>query len=361
MRDIGRIPVTSLALDPQNPRLPERIQGGRQEELLEYLFENDVLDELAASFIANGYFDNEPILVLPEGDDGKRIVVEGNRRVSTLLVLAQADVALELDLAFDLTSVPTPDQVERLSTVPAYEVENREELGAYLGYRHIGGIRPWPAESKARWIHRSVLAAVDAGAANPFYEVGRTFGSNARGVRTSYLTLELLRRARVDFGIDTTYVERNRFSVWGILVSNTRIREYIHLQSDPRDFAAIQDALEGVRTDRVGDVVRDLTPDGSRPALLADSRMVSKYAEVLVNERAHEVLRSYGDLTLATAVLEQGALADRLNSHVRGLRELLVDAGRLPVDTTALNAATELSELARSIRAVVADRFASDE
>lgn len=361
MHDIGRIPVTSLSLDPENPRLPERIQGASQEVLLEYLFENDVLDELAASFIANGYFDNEPILVLPEGADGKRIVVEGNRRVSTLLVIAQADVARELDLAFELMTVPTPDQVQRLATVPAYEVENREELGAYLGYRHIGGIRPWPAESKARWIHRSVLAAVGAGVADPFYDVGRTFGSNARGVRTSYLTLELLRRARVEYGIDTTYVERSRFSVWGILVANNRIREYIHLQRDARDFAAVQEALEGVRADRVGDIVRDLTPDGGRPALLADSRLVSKYAEVLVNERARELLHSYGDLILATAVLEQGALADRLNSHVRSLRELLVDAGRLHVDSSALNAATELFELARSVRAVVAERRASDD
>lgn len=359
VHDIGRVTVAELHLDPENPRLPERVQGSGQAGLLSYLFENDVLDELAASFIANGYFDNEPILVLPPDTEGNRVVVEGNRRVATLLVMMQAPVAREFDLAFDLSTQPTPERLEHLSTVPAYEVENREELGAYLGYRHIGGIRPWPAESKARWIHRSVIAASQAGAPDPFYEVGRTFGSNARGVRTAYLTLELLRRSRVEFGIDTTYVERNRYSVWGILLSNSRIREYIGLDGNARDFLSLQGALEDVRVDRVRELITDLSPDGPRPALLADSRLVSKYAEVITNERAQGVLRTYGDLSLAAAVLEQGALAERLEAEARALREILLDAGRLHVDQAAVAASSEVADLSRAIRAVVADRFSA--
>lgn len=356
MRNIGPVPTDTLLLDPENPRLPERIQGGSQDELLEYLFDNDVLDELAASFVANGYFDNEPILVLPPDPDGNRVVVEGNRRVSTLLVLTGAPVAQGLDLAFQLTTEPTQGQLDALRTVPAYEVANRDELGAYLGYRHIGGIRPWPAESKARWIHRSVVAAAQDGSSDPFYDVGRTFGSNARGVRTTYLTLELLRRARVEHGIDTTYVERNRYSVWGIVVSNSRVRTYIGLENNARSYSAVEASLDRVNLARVGEIVEDLTPDGTRPALLSDSRQVSRYAEVLTDERARDVLRTYGEMSLAILVLEQGALTERLRSQARSLREILVDAGRVAVDEDAPAAAEEVAELARSIRAVVNER-----
>lgn len=195
-----------------------------------------------------------------------------------------------------------------------------------------------------------------SGSSDPFYDVGRTFGSNARGVRTTYLTLELLRLARLLERIDTAYVERTRYSVWGILGTNSRFRAYIGLDNNARSYLDVQNALEDVDLDRVGEIVSDLTPDGSRPSLLSDSRQVSKYAEVLTNERSRGVLRTYGDMTLATLVLEQGALTQRLQSQARALREILVDAGRVAVDEEAPAAAEEVAELARSIRAVVIER-----
>ncbi|MGY0536356.1 hypothetical protein ACW14X_02490 [Nocardioides sp. YJ-D4] len=346
-----------MALDPENPRLPEWIQGSGEDELLEYIFENEVLDELAASLVANGYFDNEPVLVLPPDRDGRRIVVEGNRRVSTLKVLLQEEIAVAADLEFQLTTAPTADRIRQLRKIPAFEVESRDELGAYLGFRHIGGLRQWSAEAKSRWIHKSVLATAASGSGDPFYDVGRIVGSNARGVRTAYLTRELLRRARVDHDIKTAYVETQRYSVWGLLVGNPRIRDYIHLDQSARDYNQVSGALEEVDYGRVEEIVSDLTPpQGRRISLLADSRDSSQYAEILSNERAHAVLREYEDFQLAVSVLEQGALADRLRDSARALREILIDAGRVDVDERATEAASEVFELARSIRAVLADR-----
>ena len=50
------VQVASLLLDPKNPRLPEELQGGEQPAILAYLFQHDVLTELADSYIANGFF-----------------------------------------------------------------------------------------------------------------------------------------------------------------------------------------------------------------------------------------------------------------------------------------------------------------
>lgn len=357
VRELNTVMLADLCLDPENPRLPVSVQGSGQEELLEYIFENEVLDELAASFVANGYFYNEPVLVLPPDDNGKRTVVEGNRRVSTLKILLQDPLAVETGLQFDLTTVPTNERLQELTEVPAFEVENREELGAYLGFRHIGGLRQWSSEAKARWIHTNVASMVAEGRTNPFYDVGRIVGSNARGVRTAYLALELLRRARRDHGVTTSHVENYRYSVWGLLVGNSRVRDYIGLDGDARSYQEIDAALDVVDYERVGEIIGDLTPRrGSRLALLVDSRSVSRYVEVLSNERAHEVLREHEQLALAVAVLEQGDLTARLQSTSRLLREILVDAARVDVEEAAPAAAVEVLELARSVHAVVVAR-----
>jgi hypothetical protein len=225
MRDIGEVPIGQLLLDPQNPRIPEALQGEPQDVLLAHLFENDVLDELAGSFVANGYFDNEPILVLPPDGSEKRIVVEGNRRVATLLTLLQESPAQEAEVAFDFDTPPPATALAKLKSIPAFEVADREEVSAYLGYRHIGGLRQWPAEAKARFVSSEVRRAEKAQVDDPFYAVGRIIGSNARGVRTNFETLEILRFAQRDLGFDTSSIRSKRFTVWGLLIANGEVRK----------------------------------------------------------------------------------------------------------------------------------------
>lgn len=57
-------PVANLDLDPLNPRLV--VPGGvSQSELTRLLYEEEGLDELVPSFIENGYFEEEPLVVVP--------------------------------------------------------------------------------------------------------------------------------------------------------------------------------------------------------------------------------------------------------------------------------------------------------
>lgn len=357
----GGVLVENLLLDRENPRVVEELHGASQSDLLKYLFDNEVLDELAASFVANGYFGNEPILVLPPDGDGKRIVVEGNRRVSTLMVLTKAHAAVEAGLEFQLSPAPSEELLAELSQVPAYEVRDHEELGAYLGYRHIGGIRPWSAEAKARWIHVNVTKKAQDLDARPFYDVGRMIGSNARGVKSRYLMLEVLRRVRESGDAVTDHVERERFSVWGLLLGNSQFRDYIGLDDPSGDFAAVQDALDEIDLERVGEVVGDLTPRGKGTAVLADSRRVGDYIEVLANDRARQVLRRHGDLELAVATLEHGAVSDRLAKLRIELEELFSDVGRLEVDGSALDEAEALVSIARRLRGAIEGYLTDDE
>jgi hypothetical protein len=97
--NVEMIRVDDLRLDPENPRLPEEVRNQPQPAILRFLFENMALEELAASFIANGYLSYEPLLVV-RNSDGTSTVIEGNRRLATLKLLRRSEDAdgLEFDL-----------------------------------------------------------------------------------------------------------------------------------------------------------------------------------------------------------------------------------------------------------------------
>ena len=55
----------NLHLDPLNPRLPEDIQGKSEEDINYALYRFFDVDELAYSMAENGYFDEEPLVAIP--------------------------------------------------------------------------------------------------------------------------------------------------------------------------------------------------------------------------------------------------------------------------------------------------------
>src|SRR5712691_3317294 len=94
------VEVQGLHLDRLNPRLPEEYHSRAESEILEYLYDEEVLEELAQSFVDNGFFQHEPLIVTEE--ERQLIVVEGNRRFAALAILLQLPFARAADLRFDL-------------------------------------------------------------------------------------------------------------------------------------------------------------------------------------------------------------------------------------------------------------------
>jgi len=84
---IKTVSLKKLLLDPDNVRIRANISD--QDEILSYLFiHEDVLD-LLRDIARDGYFDNEQPMVIAVGDEF--VVLEGNRRVSSLKALAEPD------------------------------------------------------------------------------------------------------------------------------------------------------------------------------------------------------------------------------------------------------------------------------
>ncbi|MBL8060760.1 MAG: hypothetical protein JNK63_08615 [Chthonomonas sp.] len=78
-----RLPTADLLLDPKNPRLIEYgiDEDCSQDELLQVLWDEFAVKELAMSIAYNGYFNHEPLFIEIERELGS-IVIEGNRRLA---------------------------------------------------------------------------------------------------------------------------------------------------------------------------------------------------------------------------------------------------------------------------------------
>src|SRR6185295_4830114 len=146
-----RLTVVSLHLDTKNPMLGRETSSRAPREIIQYLFEHDKALDIADSIAARGYFPNEPLLAIEE--NGRYVVVEGNRRLAALKALREPGL-LEGSLA---------RQVERLSRritdqqgiaqVPVTIAPSRRATDRQIAGRHIGSpVLAWQAENRASFI-----------------------------------------------------------------------------------------------------------------------------------------------------------------------------------------------------------------
>ena len=353
---IENLDVRLLRLDPENPRLPESLFGASQGELLKHLWDTGALDELATSFVANRYFPHEPLVVLrPAGHppDQPMLVLEGNRRLATLKILLQLDPAPELGLQFDLDS-PLPAEVAAdLLVVPAYPILHRSEVRKFLGFRHIGGIKTWSPEAKARYLLQEIEAAVVEGSTRPFLAVARRVGSNTQTVRGSFLALGLLRFARDELRMDVNFVQYQRFGVWLRCMSSASIRSYLKLTS-ATTYEEVRESISAVDRDHLAEVLSDLKPQAGREdAVLYDSRDVSIYGRIIEDGEAHDALRKYGDIDVAAQVVARADFPLRVRRAAAMVEALIGAAPEANFTADLFDASDSLNKLSRTLHSIV--------
>lgn len=146
-----QLSVASLHLDAKNPRLGRETSTRAPREIIQYLFEHDKAIEVAESIAYRGYFPNEPLLAIEE--NGRVVVVEGNRRLAALKALREPG----------LLEGSHQRQVERLSRrisnqaliakVPVIIAPNRRATDRQIAGRHVGTpVLAWQAENRASFI-----------------------------------------------------------------------------------------------------------------------------------------------------------------------------------------------------------------
>jgi hypothetical protein len=311
------IRVEDLLFDPNNPRLPKGKEGLNQTQLVEFYYHNAAVQELVDSMLENGFFPHEPLIASEADADGKFTVWEGNRRLAALKIINQEECASGLpdpNIGLEIT----PD----LSSVPVVIVQDYEEVRRFIGFRHISGLKTWPAEAKARFVLEEVEKAITEGHDQPFKYVGKAIGSNSVGVRSYYLAAKTLEIAE-DSGANTAEIRTNRFAVWQRLWNSSGFREYVNL-ANSESFEELNSSIRNTIGSRLKEAVGDLSTAPNGNSLIKDSRDLDRYGKVLSNALAREVLRETNDLAVASQLIESDVLSekfDRVLNHLRALKK----------------------------------------
>lgn len=149
------LPLSKLNLDSRNPRFGIE-KGGRnnQTDILDFIVENFGVEDVLSSLAYNGYFAAEPLIARKEKDE-TYTVVEGNRRLSACLILADSERAKhQKKLAIDYPEGLRKEWNDK-KEIPVHIFEEGDkslQLHAYLGVRHIMSAKAWDSYAKAAWI-----------------------------------------------------------------------------------------------------------------------------------------------------------------------------------------------------------------
>lgn len=143
--------IASLQLDQRNPRLGRETLAGAPREIIQYLFDHDKAIEVADSIARRGYFPNEPLLAVEE--NGKSVVVEGNRRLAALKALREPGLLQgSIKRQVERLSRVMLDQ-EGIKRVPVTIAPSRKATDRQVSARHIGTpVLAWQAENRASFI-----------------------------------------------------------------------------------------------------------------------------------------------------------------------------------------------------------------
>lgn len=176
-----------LDFDLENPRLTQSSLTGdeSEEEVIEFLWKEMNVEEIALSIAARGYFEHEPLFAVR--NRSRYTVIEGNRRLAAVKVLRSPELQTRISCDLPTVKQEVLDDLEELPVV----VTTRKDVWQYIGFKHVNGPKPWGAVAKAKYIARCVN---DFNV--PLDEIPRLIGDTHSTVRRLYRGLMVLEQAQ---------------------------------------------------------------------------------------------------------------------------------------------------------------------
>ena len=302
--EIQYAPLSDIHLDARNPRLARaaRERGLSPEEVYEEM-RNWSLDELATSFLESGFWPHEAVLCVMEQIDGedRRIVVEGNRRIAALMRLQRTYDGLEQSRSWRELIHGTERSGRLFDRVPYILLESRAEIDAFLGFRHVTGIKEWAPPEKAEFIAK-LIEQNRLG----YREVMRKIGSRTDTVERNYIAFCILRQMEGVEDLDTTGVE-TRFSVLFLSLRNKSIQRFLGVEpkfgSTPVE---VPPPVDADHIDNLREYTQWLFGSADTPPVVKDSRDVDKFGRVLASQSGLEYLRTFKRPDLEQAYVASG-------------------------------------------------------
>ena len=333
METITKVPVDRLRLDRESPRLAGEAVEATDEWIVARLHRSTGLDDLLLSFSANGYLDIEPLVVMTghDGDVGGLIVLEGNRRLATLRLLREPDLARRIASAESLRiSVPAVDDSLRATfdQVSVYRVAGRERARAFIGLKHMNGPAKWDAYRMARFVADWYRAGGTDGSA--MEEIAAAVGDRHDTVRRMVSVVYVLEQAEREGLFDIEDRANPKFSFLHVYAALLRSQyaDYLGLGPGWTRHAPEADPVPRERFDELRKVLVWLygsKSENARPVVEMVNPDIRRLGEVLANAEARDVLEQTDDLDRAHASTQ--SVETRFRSSLLRARETIREAG----------------------------------
>ena len=345
------VEIRSLRLDDENPRLPLDKFGESQDELVVYIALAFDAFTVAESIAAHGYFNSEPLIVMES--DGTWVVLEGNRRLTALLGLADPQVRRSFPDPASWDELSGMSGISPDSLVPVVVVGGRSEATPIVGYRHISGILQWQRYAQARYVAR----LIDSDGMN-YENVAEMIGLDKGKVANLYRDQAIVRQAR-DLGIDTGPVEET-FSLMDVAMSSPKLREHVGAPLGSR-LEPGHDPIPDDKTDELKEVITWVYGYEATPPLISDSREISKLGNVIATDVGLRAIRDGESLEVALQRTRDAEanprqrLLSRLRAGRNSLSSALEDLADFAEDPDVVEAVDEAVAAAGALAAVTDD------
>ncbi len=309
--------LDELFLDPRNPRLGRHNldKNLTQDEFLD-LMREWTLDELAVSFLENGLWAQEALVTVSEplqkrSRESVRIVVEGNRRLAALKLIERTRQGQETSSKWkEIVRGAQPEAFRRLVNIPYIEMPNRKAVQAYLGFRHVTGIKEWNPAEKAQFITHLIEDE------NLTYDqVRRRIGSKTPTVRQNYISYRLLLQMEGEAEkVDVDKVEE-RFSVLYLSIRTDGVQKYLQIDIDAEPEQA-RKPVPQKRLKQLANFALWLFGNQKQDPIISDSRNVDAFGKILENEQGVAYLERTERPVFETARRIAGVAESEVSEHI---------------------------------------------
>ena len=345
MDQVTMTKVSDLTFDRGNPRLLEFKIGVNSAEIdvIRILWEAMDVRELVMSIAASGFFRHEPVIVARE--NGRNVVIEGNRRLAAVKVLLERDLARALKVDVPVIS---ENAKARIREIPAVH-GTREGAWRYLGFKHVNGPAKWSSYAKAQYIadvHRNFGVKLE--------DIARQIGDTHKTVQRLFRGLMVIEQAERLKVFDREDRRRDHFAFSHVYtgIGYPGIAGFLDLQSEAEEN---EEPVPTRRKNELGDLCRWLY--GSKrekklPVVETQNPHLRQLDAVVSNKEALAALRAGHDLAFAyetsrpsSTVFEESLLESKRSlQKARGLLTVGYDGSEqlLGIAGTVLDLAEDL-------------------
>lgn len=338
--------LEDLHPDAKNPRLPDDLRDWPEDDpLLVYIADTFDALNVAESIARYGFWSSEPLIVTEE--DGRLVVLEGNRRLTALLGLAREDLRSQFASPNPWHRHAEHAGVTLGMEIPVLLADERRDADALIGFRHIAGIQAWSPLQRARFIAHLVEERDQ-----PFAEVAETVGEDEPIVRLHYRNQDVLRLLRRAGREELAKQGEQRFGTFTAAMNRVALRDYIGVPS-AADVTEGGEHFDRAYLAKAEDLFSWMYGTEADKKVIRETRDLGRLAEVIRNQEALDELQRTRDLDAAYA-LTAGAEKTVYRQFAMAMGNLRAVANRaelLAGDQRALDLVVELEDLAAGLRA----------